>query len=355
MGYAHPALANGYATYAPPLMWSPDSRWLAAVVTDALPEDGQTVVGELRLYDKYKRYASLGPGYSSPSFSPDSQLLAVVKDGDVWVYHVPEPPGTAASGFGEDAGGKADASAVLGKVTARGDVFDCRWGAAPGGATAIYFSAGERFYGSAIYALSWPSLAVTQLVGNPPDGSAFAPVPSPAGSSLLWLAQGGLTGQVAYERLMVLDQDKRSSHQLTLPQQRPDDYHESNAAFLDSGTLLFQRGGWGNWNLYRLDLGTGKEVIELTDAELPSLSADGRYLAFVRRDYTAKKKAAYDWEVPTSVQLRDRQSGGEWQLSAPGILACFPAMAPDGKSIAWIDASGEGQAVQIRARQAFQS
>ena len=168
------------------------------------------------------------------------------------------------------------------------------------------------------------------------------------------VAQSGLTGQAAYERLMVFNQDKQSSRQLTLPQQRPDDYHESNAAFLDSGTVLFQRGGWGDWNLHRLDLATGKETLELTDAELPSFSADGRYLVFVRRDYAAKKAAEYDWEVPTSVRLRDRESGGEWQVSAPGVAACFPAIAPDGSMIAWVEASGEGQAVQIRARQAFQ-
>jgi len=355
MGSAHPALANGYATYAPPLMWSPDSRWLAAVVGDGLPQDGQTVIGELRVCDRYGRYAVVGDGCSSACFSPDSKWLAVVRDGDVWIYKVPEPPGATARGDAASQPADIQAPQAIGKITARGDVFDCRWGAGPGGDAVIYFTAGERFYGSAIFTLSWPSLAITRLLDNPPDGSAFAPVASPDGFNLLWLAQNGLTGQVGYERLMVYDQVWQASRLLTLPQQRPDDYHESNAAFLDPGTVLFQRGGWGDWNLHRLDLETGKETLELTDAELPSFSADGRHLAFVRRDYAAKKVAEYDWEVPTSVLLRDRQSGGEWQVSAPGVMACFPAIAPDGSTIAWIEASGEGQAVQIRARQAFQS
>jgi hypothetical protein len=336
----HPALANGYAVYAPPLAWSSDSRWLAAAVGKAWLDEDILVQGELRLYDRYGRYVVLATGMvGSPSFTSDASLLAAVVDGDVRVYtlqgalmHGVAPPPSQ-------------------QLTQRGDVLDVRaLRNAPAGAVSFYVTAGERFYGCKVYTLSYPGAQLTLLVDAGPEASALYAADYP-GSPYIRYMQQLAPGNLAYERLMLFDPAAGASRLAAKQQARLEDYHESNAVFLDAQTVLFQRGGWGDWNLYTLDLATGRELLETVAAESPSVSGSGRWLAFACRDYDVKKATEYDWEIPSVVKLRDRPARTERIVSAPGVEAGFPAISPDGSHVAWLERTGAGSAVILRNRQ----
>ncbi len=112
--------------------------------------------------------------------------------------------------------------------------------------------------------------------------------------------------------------------------------------------MLFQRGGWGDWTVLRVDTQTQNEVIEANDAESPSLSADLRYLAFARRDPAAKAATESDWELACSVWVRDRESGVEQQLSLEGVDAQQPALSPDGEHVAWLQNDGASIKLIVR-------
>jgi hypothetical protein len=136
LGLASPAFANGYDVYAAPLAWSPDGALLAAVVADRWPQDAVLVPGQLLLCDRYGRpLRVLAEGaVGSPGFSDDSEVLAAVVDGDLWLFRATDDWAGA-------------------PVTDRGDVLDCAVGAAgpAGEGPKVYFSAGERFYGAEVY------------------------------------------------------------------------------------------------------------------------------------------------------------------------------------------------------------
>lgn len=328
----HAAHANGYAMYAPPLCWSPDGLWLAAAVGEQWPQETLLPTGELRLYDRYGRYSTLVSGaVGSPSFNADGSRLAAVVDGNVWLFEL-------AAADAED--GMAGQPLQL---TKRGDALDCRFNGDPINEQ-LYVSAGERFYGCAIYQLPLHEEGLRPFFNLGAEISVFGPALGPGGI-LCFLQQPAPDGG-AYERLMVLREQKSS--QLTRSGMSAGDYHESNTIWLDAGHLLFQRGGWGDWNVLRIDTATQNEVIEADDAESPSLSADGRFLAFARRDPKAKAVTEYDWELPSSIWVRNRESSAENQLSSLGIDAAYPALSPDGKRIAWLQAGSNG--VRVIAR-----
>jgi Tol biopolymer transport system component len=100
--------------------------------------------------------------------------------------------------------------------------------------------------------------------------------------------------------------------------------------------IIFQRGGWGDWKLIRLG-GDGVEHVELEDAEEPSISADGRWLAFVRRPAYAKAQAEYDWDVVPEIWLADRECHCLWHVEHSIAGGEFPTLSPDGSRLAWIE------------------
>jgi hypothetical protein len=331
------ARANGYAMYDPPLCWSPDGQWLAAAVGGQWPQEEQLPQGELRIYDRYGRYNTLAKGgVASPSFSADGTQLAAVVDGNVRLYTL--TPAAASGGW---------ASQPV-QLTKRGDLFDCRFSGEPA-AEQLYVTAGQRFYGCALYVLPLHQEGLRPFYNLGAEASLFGPALGP-GNLLCFLQQPAPDGG-AYERLML--RREQQSVQLTRPGMRGGDYHESNAVWLDAGHILFQRGGWGDWNLYRIDIATQNEVIEANDAESPSLSGDMRCLAIARRDPQAKAHTEYDWELPSSIWVRDRESGAERQLSLPGADAAYPALSPDGKRIAWLQAGPAGVRVIARTNPLF--
>lgn len=329
------ARANGYGVNSPALAWSPTGEWLAAVVGATWPPD-DLVTGELRLYDRYGRYAVLAHGIvGSPSFSPDGALAAVV-DGNVWLFAVQgiQSPGQWS--------GKPQ------QCTTRSDVLDCRFGPVTSGIDSLlYFSAGERFYGSGIYTLSAPGQVPKLLAQLGAETSVYGPVPA-ANGLVCYLQQPGPDAG-AYERLMYGQPGFGPCAQVCRPFRRADDYHESNPLWLGERTLLFQRGGWGDWTLLRVDTQTQNEVIEANDAESPSLSNDLRLLAFARRDPAAKALSEAIWELPCSIWVRDRQQGIEQQLSPAGADCQQPALSPDGKRVAWLEYGSAGVRVVVRS------
>lgn len=326
------ALANGYETYPPPLVWSPGGTQLAAAVPDQWPAHGSTFPGELRLYELDGSYMVLATGeVGSPSFSADGACVACVVNGRVVLLDNPH--------------------SLCEIIVDREDVLDVRFGPAMdgGGGEVLYFSAGERFYGCDVYSVV-PG-GVPQLVtGSGPGASCLAPSPSPDASALLLLRQGGWeddTTSAAYERIHWLARggDGHSTVQATLPQLRPADYHESNICWLSGDTILFQRGGWGDWRLVRKQLPDGVEYIVLTDAQQPAASADGQLIAFTRRDYRTKQAESYDWDVAPSVWLKRLSYRRQVQLSPEGTAAELPALSPDGSRIAWLQQDTEGGAL----------
>jgi Tol biopolymer transport system component len=332
------ALANGYDAYACPLTWSPDSTQLAAIVSQEWPYGSGAATGELRLYDHTGHHEVLLEGaLASPCFSPDGAWLTIVLNGDLVAYDL------------------TDGETVW--LTVRGDVLDCCWAPVvdPALPPRIIFSAGERFYGSEIYSMPFtPGAELTPALATNtgPAISCFGPAPSPGGTHFLFLHQYGFDGPGAadtavYERLYWLADGAQPEQQLTLAQYREEDYHESNVVWLAEDIVLFQRGGWGDWRLIRKDLTTGAEVILFTDAQQPSLSGDGQWLAFTRRDYRAKEAAEYDWEVPSSVWYAKLGYRRLEQLSGRNVQAAHPAVSPDGTRVAWLESDGQGVDAQF--------
>ncbi len=332
------AWANGYDAYANPVAWSPDSKQAAYIQADAWPYASGPANGDLVLADtRNHREVLLSGELTSPCFSPDGKYLAVVLDGDLVAYQL-----EAGHAYW---------------LTVRGDVLDCCFAPVPGrdGAQRVIFSAGERFYGSKIYSMPFSPEAEAQpeLVTNTGAGiSCFGPAPAPDGRRFLFLHQYSYEvpdSSAVYERLYWLaDGEAQVAQQLTLPQQREDDYHESNVCWLDADTIVFQRGGWGDWRLIRKDLVSGDESILFTDAQQPSLSADGAWLAFTRRDYRAKEEAEYAWDVPGSVWVQKVGTRRLRKVSANGLDAAHPAVSPDGTRVAWLQWDG----VNLALRQA---
>jgi peptidyl-prolyl cis-trans isomerase A (cyclophilin A) len=337
---AQAAFADGYDVYAAPLAWSPDGRLLAAAVNAKWPRDYTLSEGALRLYGRNGEVVSeLATGLcGSPSFSPDGKLLAAVVDGNLAIYEV-------ATGKPWSAFAPAEGSPAAG-----GKVLDCLWRADSQRGSTLWYTAGDRFYGCACYTLDPATGRGDKVWGDDRGGSVLAPEPSPDARFLVALHQNAAGGgDAAYERLYVWPRDGQAK-QATKSQLRKDDYHESNALFLDGHTVLFQRGGWGDWRLVRLDLATGKEYIEVPDAQQPALDGRGHWLAFARRDFAAKQAAEdHPWDTPSSVMVRDLTGVGEYDVSTPGVYAELPALTPDGARIAWLEQGRDGSAqVAIR-------
>ncbi len=318
---SQPAFANGYEQFPGPIAWSPDSSMFAV----AYPADfnGYTYFGELFVYDKYGRIQlDLGQGFSSPSFSPDGEKLAVVLDGDVLVYELEDTK-----------------EAMVMEI---GDALDCTWATMPDG-TNLLFSQGGRFGSADIYAENANLTNESRLTDTAGDAACVAPVASPDGRFVAFTRQPGAEGLFGYERIWLLDTTTGGVAKAAPEQTREWDYHESNPVWVDNETMLFQRGGWGDWHVYRRNVITGKEFLELTDAQQPSLSGDGRWMGFTRRDYETKQGEEYDWEIEPAVWLMDRESRLIYRVSKPGVVAQHPAVSPDGKRIAWLETSADGE------------
>lgn len=328
-----PALANGYDFYPAPLAWSPDSTSLLAAWSSQFPQGegpSSSAFGELRLIQPASgtQQAVEAAYCTSPAWHPDGRSFAAIVNGSLRYYMLPQSAGGRVMAFGA--------------LSPRFDLLDCsfnpRW--RESGQPLLLFSAGERFYGCDIYAWQ-PQSGISTLL-DLGGSSVLSPLFLPDGR-LACLAQGmdGFPAG-AYERIMVISGGS-SPGQLS-PEGRgpaisPSEYHECYPLLIPgTNEMLYQRGGWGDWSIYKLNLDSGLETLEAADAQQPSLSADGRWLAFTRRDPQAKASQEYDWELPSSVWILDRSCGVESRVSADGLYAETPAVSPDGRWLAWIEA-----------------
>lgn len=322
-----PAYANGYEVYPYPMAWARDSSQLAVCLPTEF--NGSSAGGPLYVYDRHGRQRLYLDDhvYSSPTFHPDGGRLAVVADGALMDIDVDSGEATTLIDSG---------------------VLDCAW-MRRGDENRLAYSMGERFGSADIYFMYEGRGEPVQLTDTGGEAACIAPTPSPGANIMVFTRMPGREGDYGYERLWVFyDEVSAIPYKAANEQHREWDYHESNAVFPFDDWIIFQRGGWGDWNLYRLDLKTGKEYLELTDAQQPSVSDGGQYLGFTRRDYKAKLGTDTDWEVPPAVWLADRGRNITLRVSR-GRSAQYPAVSPDGKRMAWVEEKYDGtQRVVIR-------
>ncbi|MCD6118751.1 PD40 domain-containing protein [bacterium] len=301
--------ANGYDTYPPPICWSPTGDMLMAVMDDEL-----WVVST----DGYADVLGYGE-VASPTFSEDGKYIAFVEDGELRVFGL--------------------STRQMIDIETGGDVLDCAFDrTVPDGESSyqLYFTAGPRFYGCDIFRYDF-KLETIFIETDTGDASASAPVPSPDKSGFAFVLHG-IESPGGYEQLWFKAGPHSEIAPLTAEQEFGEwGYHESNPVFLDPHTIVFQRGGWGDWNLYSLDLNTGRETLFLNDAQQASVSRYRGIMAFTRRSYFAKTHEEYDWEIMPSVWVKYLDTGEAYKVSASGVWAEFPAVSPDGTHIAWIE------------------
>lgn len=312
-----PALANGYDTYTAPISWAPDSSMLCAVVGTSWPQQQVTDDGIVLIYDSYGRIQfDLGSSSAgSPAYSPDGKYLALIANGQLLLYSAADyelQQTIDLEGSGLDVGFIGDEDNY-----------------------ALAYSVGPRFYGASLVRQLVDASDWTEFPKPLPGDSALALRMHPATGRWVFLLQSTAEDGPAYERIYSFD-DEGAPYQLCKAQRTEWDYHESNTCFLPDGDLIFQRGGWGDWYIYRLDMESGRETLLVPDAQQPSLSADGRLLAFVRRSYADKQQQEYDWELPPGVWVRDLATGREWRISDDVSEAEHPVLSPDGKKLAWL-------------------
>ena len=322
------AFANGYENYPSPIAWSPDGEWLASVEANDWPYNDGIVSGVLRLYNGDGLPVSeliAGDGIGSPVFNIGNELIAVY-GGRIALF--PSIGSTAEVKY----------------ISASAPVLDCTFEGTYelGRGWDILASVGERFYGANIWRISSDGSQLTQLTFNDSNTSAVQPL-SLAFDNFLYLQQPGDSTGAAYERLWSWNKGVKETEaiQYSAPADMlsfPGDYHESNAVVLSSDPLqiVFQRGGWGDWKLIRLGA-DGVEQVEMEDAEEPSVSGDGRWLAFVRRPAYAKAQAEYDWDVIPQIWLADRECHCLWHVQHSIAGGEFPALSRDGSRLAWIE------------------
>ncbi|MCB1220760.1 MAG: peptidylprolyl isomerase [Planctomycetales bacterium] len=311
------ALANGYDTYSAPIAWSPDSHELCVVQGYDWPQPQVANEGSVLVYDQYGRIQyDLGTwDAGSPAYSPDGKYLAVIANGQAQLF-------------------LRDGYEPLAPVDLEGSGLDLAFVGQPGEYELAY-SVGPRFYGASLVIQQPEGGNETELPKPLPGDSAISLRMCPTDWRMAFLLQSTADNGPAYERIYGFD-DNGEPYQLTRPQLRPDDYHESNICFMPDGSLLFQRGGWGDWHIFRLDPASGRETLVVPDAQQPSVSADGRLIAFTRRSYADKQKVEYDWEIPPGVWVRDLATGQEWRISDNENEAEHPVISPDGRKLAWL-------------------
>jgi Tol biopolymer transport system component len=314
-------MGNGYGKYPPQIAWSPVENVLVAALEDSIvmweEHFGTTLIAQREA--------------SSPTFSPDGRYAAFVMDREIYYLDIDHPESPR-------------------RLVQAGRAATCTFDplAEPENPVLCYTT---DFLGSQIFAVSLRAGDVVQLLPDDTDARLNAPVLSPNGrniacvnfeSSLTWWEELYILGASAPEG--------RRARRL-LSWEGSSDWHESNPVWIDDELLLFQIGGWGEWELRFLSLRAGGEKVLLDNAHQPCAALGGRYLAFCRNDPFMYETSAY--EDPTGVWVMDRETGYLIQASEPGEWAEQPAISHDGEYIAWIRVLPDGEELAVHESEAF--
>lgn len=314
-------LANGYGDYPPRIAWSPVDEVLLASLENSLV-----------LWEEYSGTTTVATGRtSSPAFSPDGEHAVFIMDREIYYFQVDRP---------------GSIRPLLQAGEAASVTFDPL--SDPDEPVICYT---RDFLGSQIFVTTLGPSEVFVLVPEDPDARVNAPLISPDGRNLACVSFGMTPGW--YEELYLYGDDAPAGRRARSSKTFEDrfDWHESNPVWLSSDLLLFQIGGWGEWELRFLSIRTGGEKVLLDNGHQPSAALDGRYLAFCRNDPFAGPGPS--WEDPTTVWVMNRESGYLAQASEPGEWAREPAISPGGEYLAWIRVEGDGETLVVNESEAF--
>ncbi len=321
--FAKVCMGNGYGDYPPRLAWSPSGDLLMASLDDSLViwEEDSGIETVVRAET------------SSPAFSPDGSLAVFILDGGIFVLDPRHP---------------SDCRRLPQVDVATACTFD------PLSASGEYLICyTTMFLGSQLYVISVRNSGVVGLLPDDTDARVSSPVVSPDGRNIActnfainptWYDELYLIGDAA-----PLGRRARSSDTFG----KSTEWHESNPVWLSDSLLVFQIGGWGDWELRYLDIYSGQDSLLLENAHQAGAALHGRLLCFCRKDPFPRADWGGVWEDPTTVWVMDRETGYMTQASEPGDWAVEPAVSQDGEYIAWIIRTREGDSLSIHEIQEF--
>lgn len=317
------APCNGYGDYPPDLAWSPVDNALLAALDD-----------RLLLWREHFGSETVVEGETfSPAVSPDGEYGVYIMDGYIYYLDLDRP---------------GSSRRLLQVSGAESCAFDTR--SDPDEPVICYTT---DFLGSQLYATGLGTAEVAVLLPEDSEARLNAPSVSPDGRNIVCVSFGHTPGW--YEELYIIGdaapEGARARGSTIF--NRSSDWHESNPVWLSDELILFQIGGWGNWELRFLSIRTGGEKLLLDNAHQPSATLDGRYLAFCRKDPFPQATWGRAFEDPTTVWVMDRESGYLAQASEPGEWAEQPAISPDGEYLAWIEVLPDGEELRVFESEAF--
>lgn len=319
----HAVYGNGYDDYPPDLVWSPVEDVLVAALEDRLviwtPYEGQVTVAEGEA--------------ASPAFTPDGEWVAFILDGTIHYFQVDNPQSCRRIPHTDER--------VACTFDPMGHYRD----------PVLCFT--TRFLGSDIYATGLFSDDVFVLLPENSEVRVNAPVISPDGNNIACV--NFAMNPTWYEELYIIGTSAplgiRARTDTTF--YNWSEWHESNPVWITNKVLMFQIGGWGEWELRFLNIESGIEKLFMKNAHQVCSALDGRLLAFCRNDPFPEADFGRSWEDPTSVWIMDRESDYLTQASQPGEWATRPAISYDADYFAWIEITQDGEVLKVLGSDEF--
>ncbi len=311
------AYGNGYDDYPPDLAWSPAADVLVVALEDRLviwtPDKGQVTVAEGEA--------------ASPTFTPDGSWVAFILDGSVHYFQVDNPQSCR-------------------QPVHIGDAVACTFD--PQGQPrdpVLCFT--THFLGSDLFVTDLFSGDVFLLLPEYSEARFNAPVISPDGSNIACTNFDMNPGW--YEELYIIGTSAPSGRRARADTTFHNEWewHESNPVWITDKVLLFQIGGWGDWELRYLNVESGIDKIFMDNASQVSAVLNGQLLAFCRKDPFPVADYGRSWEDPTTVWIMDMESDYLTQASRQGEWATQPVLSPDGKYLAWIELVPDDEVLKV--------